>query len=271
MDYTVVLGVDKNHLENMRIVLPNWTKYRPKLFEKTFVIFFDRESTTREEVKAAFGEVAPSTELTIVSWPPLGVAYPEGTCKWDNQQRGKMLAGFVHVPATQVFTPYWLKIDLDVRATQTGDWVQPWWFVGTPAIVAPPWGYTKPIDQMDKLDRWCEGRMPSTSPLNIPRGDGTTMLRHPRICSWLAFFNTDFSRLCSTLAKGYCGLGQIPVPSQDGYTWYLATRLGRPIHRVDMKAAGWDVKANFSKVKKAIEEQNQQRDTEDGNNLLCPE
>lgn len=257
MDYTVVLGVDKNHLQNLRLVLPNWKQYRPELFDKTFVIFFDRDSTNVDDVVATFKEVSPSTLLRVVAWPPPGVTYPEGTCKWDNQQRSRMLAGFVHVPATQVFTPYWLKIDLDVMCTQPGDWIQDGWFIDTPAIVAPPWGYTKPADQMEKLDNWATGTLGfhDHPPLNLPRGGNQTMLRHPRICSWLGFFNTTFSCLCSELATSFCGPGQIPVPSQDGYLWYMATRLKWGVNRVNMKSAGWDVKANFTKVKKAIEEQ----------------
>lgn len=255
MDYTVVLGVDKNHLQNLKIVLPNWKQYRPELFDQTFVIFFDRESTNGDEVVEVFRELAPKTLLRIVPWPPLAVAYPAGTCKWDNQQRHTMLAGFVHVPATQVFTPYWLKLDLDVICTRGGDWIQDSWFDNIPAIVAPPWGYTKPIDQMDRLDAWATNSLGFRDhlPLNLPRGENTTMLRHPRICSWLAFFNTTFSRLCSEMATLGCGEGQIPVPSQDGYLWYMATRLKWAVNRVDMKAAGWEVKANLDKVRKAIE------------------
>ena len=252
MDYTVVLGVDKNHLQNLRVVLPNWKQYRPEFFERPFVIFFDRESTTEEEVRSVFEAEEKHPCLKIVSWPPPGVAYPEGTCKWDNQQRHKMLAGFVHVPPTVVCTPYWLKVDLDAICTQTGAWVQASWFNGYPAIVAPPWGYTKPIDQMDKLDRWAGRIFLPTESLNLPRNGNETMLRHPRICSWLAFFSTYFSEHCSRHAEVLCGVGQIPVPSQDGYLWYMATRLQLLVTRVDMKAAGWDVKANLSKVEKAI-------------------
>lgn len=254
MDYTVVLGVDWSHLQNLKVVLPNWKQHRPELFDKTFVIFFDRESTSSEEVVEAFKEIAPETLLRTYSWPPPNVTYPEGTCKWDNQQRHKMLAGFVHVPPTAVFTPYWLKLDLDVICTQTGAWVQPWWFDGLPAIVAPPWGYTKPIDQMDRLDAWANQFASSSlhPPLNLPRGDNQTMLRHHRICSWLGFFNTEFSLWCSKLAHSTLGYGKIPVPSQDGFAWYMATRFKWGVKRVDIKAAGWDVKANLSKVEKAI-------------------
>lgn len=257
MEYTVVLGVDKKHLVNLKTVLPNWLKYQPELFEHPFVIFYDRESTNAEEVYATWSSplVSPKVaRLNLVPWPPLEVTYPEGTCKWDNQQRHKMLAGFVHAPPTVVDTPYWLKLDLDVLCTQTGAWVLPWWFNDVPAIVAPPWGYTKPIDQMDKLDEWANVFANADHPpLCIPRGDHVTMLRHHRICSWLGFFNTKFSQFCSEAATATLGLGQIPVPSQDGFHWYMARRFGWPILRANIKATGWDVKSNFEKARKAIE------------------
>lgn len=255
MEYTVVLGVDKNHLVNLKTILPNWYRHRPELFRQSFVIFFDRESTTREEVLETVSTIGCALHrLEIVSWPPPDVTYPEGTDKWSNQQRHKMLAGFVHVPPTVVRTPYWLKLDLDVLCTQTGAWVQPWWFTDYPAIVAPPWGYSKPIDQMDKLDEWANTFANADHPpLCLPRGDGTTMLRHHRICSWIGFFNTKFSSFCSEAAIATCGLGQIPVPSQDGYLWYMARRFGWQIIRANIKATGWDVKANFEKARKAIE------------------
>lgn len=252
VDYTVVLGVDKNHLQNLKVVLPNWRQYRPEFFERPFVIFFDRESTIEEEVRAVFDAEEKHPCLSIVSWPPPGVTYPVGTCKWDNQQRHKMLAGFVHVPPTVVRSPYWLKVDLDAICTQTGAWVQTSWFEGDPAIVAPAWGYTKPIDQMDKLDEWANQLILPTGALRLPRNGQETMLRHHRICSWLAFFSTDFTEVCSGYAEATCGVGQIPAPSQDGYHWYMATRLQLLVNRVDMKATGWDVKANLSKVEKAI-------------------
>ena len=50
----------------------------------------------------------------------------------------------------------------------------------------------------------------------------------------------DLTRKASEWAEQTCGAGKLPVPSQDGYLFYLAKRLDFGIKRVQMKSGGWE-------------------------------
>jgi hypothetical protein len=206
------------------------------------VIFYDRDQVTPEAIRA----VVDHPQLDLTPWPMKGTDYHSpNEDKWSNTQRYKMLAGFVHVPAMVVHTPYWLKLDTDVVATGQSDWIDEQWFTHTPAIVSHRWGFTKPADQMVQLDEWAVANLDKleglwhTSPLAMEPKEGSQRLGHKRIISWCGFFNLDFTRLCSRFADDTCGRYQLPVPSQDGFMWYLAKRLGLGIGRVNMKDRGW--------------------------------
>jgi len=42
------------------------------------------------------------------------------------------------------------------------------------------------------------------------------------------------------MANRTCGVGKMPVPSQDSFLWYLAARMGLKVRRVNMKSCGWE-------------------------------
>jgi len=50
------------------------------------------------------------------------------------------------------------------------------------------------------------------------------------------------------------GIFQLPVSSQDGYLWYMATRGGRQVIRANMKSRGWQHWSTWGNVKKHAEE-----------------
>jgi hypothetical protein len=103
---------------------------------------------------------------------------------------------------------------------------------------------------MDALDQWAE-QIPvwSEPPLELHPTPGASRLGHNRIISWCGFFNTVFTVKCAKLANG-----RMPVPSQDGYMWYCAKRLGLPIVRVNLKGStGWEHWSNMDNVRKAAE------------------
>lgn len=241
MDYTVVIAVDRKTLECLRMVYPTWAANKPSLLDNPWCVIYDVGQVTQNEIISA----APGlSEKDFVGWPPRGVEYKrDGLTKWANPQRAKMLAGFVHVPPLVVSTPYWLKLDLDVAATGMDDWIDSEWFDGNPSIIAPSWSYTKPKDQMLKMDEWASRYAPhflkGTSPLNLIPNPDSDKVCHPRICSWCAFFSTEFSRLCSMYANQTVGYGQIPIDSQDGYLFYCAKRGGFAIRVFKPKQRGW--------------------------------
>ena len=253
MEFTTVLGIDKKTIEYLRVSWPTWAKHKPSLLERPFVIFYDGVDPLEID------RIVKLPRCKLVEWPPYGVSYPRsGNDKWSNPQRAKMLAGFVHVPHRHISTPYWFKIDVDSLATGMDDWVQPSWFDGNPSVIASCWNYTKPAHQMLFLDNWVARMRPSifenTEPLRLVPNPGSDLVRHKRIASWCAFFNTEFSRLASQVAEQHCGRGQIPVDSQDGYHYYLAERCGFTIRYVSMKKFGWTNRSSFQSVKECAAE-----------------
>lgn len=247
--FTLVLGVDQSHLEKMRLVLPTWRRHKPGLFSVPWVVF--AEGVSLAELKPLCPE-----NTTFQRWPLPDVSYETGIDdKWHRPQRYKMLAGFVHVPAALVKTPYWLKLDLDTVATGGAGWFEPDWFLTKPAIVGQPWGYTKPANQIQLLDAWADQVPPLKNfpKLELNPEKNSNLVRHRRIISWCAFFRTDFTRIAAGLAHDFCGRGLLPVPSQDGYLWYVARRLGLGIERQQMKSRGWEHWSTEKNVRKAAE------------------
>jgi len=241
INYTLICGVDRRHLRQLHWTWPTWKLHKPSLLQMPMIVFYDRESLTRSDIQA----IVDHPRLTAVPWPPENVEYRDGVDKWHGRQRKKMLSGFVHVAAQHVTSHWYLKLDTDVVATGQDDWIDPEWFADDPGIVSHPWGYTKPPYQMALLDEWVRDcrhmltMLHETAPLHLIPGPGASLLKHPRIISWCGFFSTSLTRLASQLAIDTCGPGQLPVPSQDGYLWYLAARLSRPIKRIQMKRRGW--------------------------------
>ena len=254
IDYSIVLGIDKKHLEQLRLTFPTWLKHKPMLLEHWLAIFYD-DSVDVHDILAV---VKKHPNVSINIWPPVGVEYPVGTTRWNDRQRYKMLAGFVHIPPHACTTPYWLKLDTDTVATGMDDWVDPKWFEGDPAIVASGWGYTKPPMQMLDLDEWFsdEGldEWYNTAPLDLVPEINSDLVRHKRIISWCGFFNRNFTKWCSDTANECCGVGMLPVPSQDGYMWYMAKRRGLSIRREHMKSRGWAHCGSMRSIKNSVEE-----------------
>jgi hypothetical protein len=255
-DYTTVLGIDESHLRQLELTWPTWIRFKPSLLDHPLIVFCDRVLDL-DRVRAVISEHA---DVQIGHWPPAGVEYPVGTTKWDDQQRYKMLAGFVHVPPMLVCTPYWLKLDTDTVATDMDDWIEESWFKDTPAIVAPGWPYTKPPDQVIVLDKWADDNkiegLSDFLPLDLRPSPGSDLVRHKRIISWCGFFNTEFSRRCSKIAEQTCGRGKLPVPSQDGFHFYVAKRGDFVIRRENMKSRGWRHESSLRGIINAIDELN---------------
>jgi len=256
-DFTLVLGVDEFHVQKLRLVLPTWLKHKPSLFERPLLVFYDRDMQLRD-VDRVFSEYDIAPEYQV--WPPEPVEYfGHENSKWFNPQRIKMLSGFVHVPAYRVTTGYWMKLDLDVVATGRDDWIDPDWFNGDSVIISHPWSYTKPPNQMEQLDLWVYknqdklGVLAKAFPLNLSPTPGANSLSHKRIISWCSFYNTNFTWLCSSFAKDTEGECKLPVPSQDGFVWYVAKRLGFGINRTNMKSLGWSHQSSVKNIKAEAE------------------
>jgi len=257
-EYTVVVGVDLNHLDQFTFVVYHWYfKRQQSLFNKPWVIFYHGINPV------TIHKIMPSSvDYRLVYWPgDIGDdQYPDdpNLGRFGLSQRYRMLSGFVHVPAQHVKTPYWLKLDLDVLPKPNSeDWIDPNWFDNSPAIIAHRWGYTKPANQMMVLDKWVEDNkvipLIEHPALNMQPSPGASSLPHARIISWCGFFNTEFTYWAATAANSYCGNGKLPVPSQDGYLWYCAERQKLRILRVNMKNS-WEHCSTLAAMKRYIDE-----------------
>ena len=250
-DYTLVIAVDDRHLRQLSWTWPTWRKHKPSLMKHPMLIIYDQAQVTPRRIKEVVDR-----DAMCCPWPPEGFEFAGGIDdKWNNPQRVKMLTSFVYMPSVLVRTPYWLKIDTDVVATGMDEWIDPGWFKGNPAIVAHPWTFTRPAGQMLDLDRWAEEYhldFPAP-PLNLVPNPGASRVGHKRITSWCSFFRTDFSGRCTSLA---CRTTRekLPVPSQDGYTFYVAKRMGEGIVRTSMKVRGWQQWSTDGNVEKYAKE-----------------
>lgn len=237
--FTLVCCVDSYHLEELSLVYPTWMKHKPSLRNVPMRVIVDSDQVSIHEVYRRIDHPI----LHVEPWPNEKVNYGEGKGKWENAQRYKMLSSFVHAPCYLVDTPYWLKLDTDLVATDCDDWIDPNWFVSEPAIIAHRWTFTKPPDQMEKLDTWVNEYKPpflsAHPPLNLHPEPGASRLGHKRIISFCGFFNTEFTKKCSRAASSTVGPKLLPVHSQDGFHWYCAKRAGLPIVTPNMKSRGW--------------------------------
>ena len=258
MDFTTVIAVDEKHLQQLKITWPTWMRHKPSLLERPLLVIYDKDQVNFQQIYDVIGAIP---HLKTQPWPLPGIDYvqlQEG--RWFDAQRQKMLSSFVYCAADRVRTKYWLKLDVDTVATGNDNWIDEIWFRADPAIVSQGWGYTKPANQMLLLDEWVtknENKLPALAcqkPLNLKPNPGSDLVRHPRIISWCAFFHTEFTKKCASMARATVGNGKMPVPSQDGYLWYVAARMGFPIVRPNMKALGWEHRSTMKGIKECAEE-----------------
>ncbi len=279
IDLTIVVGLDAKTIEQFKVSYPTWKKNRPELMGCPIVIFYD------PVIREYLGQLVSNSHecIEVVPWPNQAVSY--------ESQREKMLSGFVHVPADFVSTPWWMKIDTDTLAHPSDDWIRDEWFeplacsacgsiirggrqdlialagpcevcvndtrVGkTPVYVASPWGYTKPADQMAFLDNWGDtvDGLRGFPRLDYVFDPEARTCRHPRMASWVSYYSTEWTKEAARLASDSCGPCKLPVPSQDGYHFYVAERTHQPYRRVKMKRHGWNNYPRFSKLQAAAAE-----------------
>lgn len=248
IDFTTVVAVDAKTVAFAAHSIPTWRRNQPLLWKLPLVVLFDRRHFYDESL-VALQELFDHPNAEFVPWPPDRAAKLE-----YETQRERMLSAFVYAPAVApIETPYWCKIDLDSIALRPSPWPLSEWFEGNPVWVASPWGYTKPADQMARLDAWANevDALQHFPALNLPVAAGAKRCVHKRMCSWLSFYRTEWSHGAAHIAAVSCGAYRIPVPSQDGYHWYVAARRGERGRHVSMKKFGWTNHCRLSRLKTA--------------------
>lgn len=238
---TVVTATDAAHLRQLEVTMPTWRRNRPEMGDMPFLVIYDRDEVNEARVRDVFaGTWRRMPNLTCVPWPPVGLEYAN--------QRGKMLAAYVHVPPEYVRTRYWVKVDTDVIAVHHDPrWIPLDFFGSRNVIAAPRWGYTKPANQMALLDEWGDGvpGLQDRPPLNLLYDPAGNKCPHSRFCSWVFWVDTAWS----AEVAGYCQHGWLPVPSQDGYHFYCCARRGDSWAKYGAKGFGWTNTPRLAKLK----------------------
>jgi hypothetical protein len=228
IDFTTVVGVDEEHLAELRLTWPTWVRNRPEILDRPLLLICDADHSVGQWQDAL--RFLGHPQVTVVAWNQNGVS-----------QREKMLTGLTLGPGRYVTTQWYLKLDTDVVATRPDCWIRPEWFAPDctgrqPVFISSPWGYTKPADAIARLDQWAASvpELAAYPSLNLPARPGARLVAHRRIISWCFFGDTAWTRQMAA----YCG-GRLPVPSQDTYLWYCAARRGDCYRRINMKHSGW--------------------------------
>lgn len=220
-DITLVIAIDSRHLEELQCTWPTWMKFKPEITSMRKIVIYDKN-----QVKFNKLDIFNGHDIRFIPWDMPNV-----------DQREKMLTSLVKIPATEVTTKWYLKLDVDTIATAPGKWIDDKWFETDPVYIAQGWGFSKPADVLEKLDNWSDtipdfNKFPR---LDIPYDPKMSRVFSKRITSWCFFGRTDFTRKIWNLCNE-----RLPVPSQDTLMYYSATRLGEHTVRTNMKKLGWD-------------------------------
>lgn len=251
--FTSIVAVDRAHAAELAVTYPTWIKHKPEILNSPLILIIDGQSETGftpSQVFSEFGYIKArhrgDVRFIYWQWP-----FPTVT---DMPQRERMLSALVFAMGQiRNLHPYWLKIDTDTIATAGGKWIEPVWFLNDPALVASPWGYSKPADAIDRLDAWA-ATLPvdwKKPPLEYHPEPGARRVHHPRIISWLCFVRSDFAQACTRLicqSNHYHDTDRLPVPSQDTVHGYIAERMGEWVIKPKMKHLGWD-HCNLARLK----------------------
>lgn len=249
--FTTIIAIDRQHLEELRVAWPTWAKNAPECMRRMLVIYDDispdchvPESLLHPDEPDGIGFMMNARDIVSNGeiWPISSIlpkSYCRGSFGRDNTsvtQRERMLTALTFAPKF-VSTPYFFKLDTDAIAWREGIVISDHWFDGSPAIIAPRWGYTKPGHWLDTLDRWADEVAPGNDkPARVMSGG---VAKSARIISYAMFGRTDFAKRIVDLVESRGGECRLPVPSQDTFSWYAASLFGESVVRLNMSGVVW--------------------------------
>ena len=104
IDFTTIVGIDRQHLAELRCTWPTWKRHRPEILQQPLLAICDGEVSDEQW----------NEELTFLDHPDVR------RILWIQpgvSQREKMLTGLTVLPGREVLTAWYLKLDTDVVAT----------------------------------------------------------------------------------------------------------------------------------------------------------
>ena len=229
IDFTLITAVDKYHLDELLKVWPTWIGYKKEILNCPVSIIYDVNEIKDEEISKIKHFLSDNKYLSFIPWEAEENKY--------KNQREKMLTALTLLPSRHIKTEWFLKIDTDTYATNDKEWIQDDWFQNDICFVTNKWRYTKPANALEILDNWADNVdvLKERPRLNIPYNPEWSRVCHRRIISWLFFCRTGWSKNAVSFIENK----KLPIPSQDTFLWYIATRLGYKYKTVGFKNLGW--------------------------------
>ena len=229
---TCVMGLDDRYFAEFQAAWVTYRIHRPQLLENRWLFVCDGNAHGAEfweaEIRSVVGR---SVQFDVLVWTMQNVS-----------QREKMLNGLSFGPTMCVETDWFVKIDCDSYCIGSDRplWDESWFRSDVP-FVASPWGYTKPARMIDDLESWSKNvsllrELPAVRYRPWNRR-GLVYARHNRVISFVYYGNTEWHRWANSLC---CQNGSVlPVPSQDTYYSWLASKVGNGWLAASMKKRGW--------------------------------
>lgn len=254
---TIVIAVDREHLEELRCVWPTWQRWHPEICRPCFII---------DGVNPAY----------LTGPDASGILYIH-VAERRETQRDTMLWALLTQAPYLASGSHWLKIDTDTIAVGPGPPLTDFVTDDVQSIAACPWGYSTPRDSLERLETWYTAatgeprqwtyhevpqgmtRREFGKRLNNPNAVLYTPHEHrraqerawfPRVIGWISIINTAFSRRVAEF------LTQNPPPfvSHDTLLWYLAERWSLPVQRIKYRSLGWDHLLGIRSIQNKVHE-----------------
>ncbi len=224
---TVLTAIDDEHVNELQKTFPTWIKYK-KLNEFPISIIYDADQLSETDSRLDF---LKEYKVTFIPW----------TGKYASQ-REKMLTALTLVPANDIKTDWYLKIDTDTTATNNDKWFDYSWLKKDYVFISQPWKSTKPANAIKLLDDWSTKQFSGKfKKLDLPFDPNEKSIRHNRIISWLFLCNTkwsaDMAQFCAGTLPSISDIKR--RVSQDTYLWYMAEITGKKYKTFNFKSKGW--------------------------------
>lgn len=214
-DITVVTACDPDHVKYLRISLPNLITMK-NINRWPIIVYINGFKNGINDVDLHF--INKYDNIKLIEWNMENVS-----------QRERMLSSFIFGPAKDVQTSFWLKLDADTYAIDNKPILMD--DMKEYVICGHKWNYSW-ADHIKLLDIWANANseFDGTLPMfNINSLHGSRFY-HKRVSSFIQLHQTDFTIKAAILAGN-----KLPIPSQDTFLFYIASRLGLKIKRHNFK------------------------------------